>query len=65
MERNQDTAKIQWRFQTGDAGESGYHFKGICVANPDGNHIVSIKDGKNFDLFDSTNGCTENYRTMN
>ncbi len=38
-------------------------FKGICVANIGGYHIVFIKDGKVLDTWDSTNGCIGNYWT--
>lgn len=36
-------------------------FKGVCVANIGGNHTVCIKDGKVFDIWDSTEGCIGNY----
>ena len=36
-------------------------FKGICVANIGGHHIVCIKDGKIYDIWDSTDGCIGNY----
>lgn len=36
-------------------------FKGTCVANIGGNHIVCIKDGKVHDIWDSTNKCIGNY----
>lgn len=36
-------------------------FKGVCVANIGGNHTVCIKDGKVFDIWDSTDGCIGNY----
>lgn len=38
-------------------------FDGICVANIGGNHTVCIKDGKVFDIWDSTEGCIRNYWT--
>lgn len=38
-------------------------FKGICVANIGGNHTVCIKDGRVFDIWDSTDGCIGNYWT--
>lgn len=36
-------------------------FKGTCVANIGGNHIVAIKNGKVHDIWDSTDGCIGNY----
>ena len=36
-------------------------FKGICVANIGGHHIVCIKGGKVYDTWDSTDGCIGNY----
>lgn len=36
-------------------------FKGVCVANIGGNHVVCIKDGKVHDIWDSTDGCIGNY----
>ena len=36
-------------------------FKGTCVANIGGNHVVCIKDGKVHDIWDSTDGCIGNY----
>lgn len=36
-------------------------FKGTCVANIGGHHIVCIKDGKVHDIWDSTDGCIGNY----
>ncbi len=36
-------------------------YKGICIANIGGNHIVCIKNGKVYDTWDSTNGCIGNY----
>lgn len=38
-------------------------FKGTCVANLGGNHVVCIKDGKVWDHWDSTYGCIGNYWT--
>ena len=39
------------------------YFKGTCLANIGGHHIVCIKDGKVFDIWDSTDGCIGNYWT--
>lgn len=36
-------------------------FKGTCVANIGGHHVVCIKDGKIHDTWDSTDGCIGNY----
>lgn len=36
-------------------------FKGICVVNIGGNHTVCVKEGKIFDIWDSTDGCIGNY----
>lgn len=36
-------------------------FKGTCVANIGGHHVVCIKDGKVHDIWDSTDGCIGNY----
>lgn len=36
-------------------------FKGTCVANIGGHHIVCIKNGKVHDIWDSTDGCIGNY----
>ena len=36
-------------------------FKGTCVANIGGYHIVCIKNGKVHDIWDSTDGCIGNY----
>lgn len=36
-------------------------YKGTCVANIGGNHVVCIKDGKVYDTWDSTDGCIGNY----
>ena len=36
-------------------------YKGVCVANIGGNHIVCIKSGKVHDTWDSTDGCIGNY----
>lgn len=36
-------------------------FKGTCVANIGGGHIVCIKNGKVYDIWDSTDGCIGNY----
>lgn len=36
-------------------------FKETCVANIGGHHIVCIKGGKVYDIWDSTNGCIGNY----
>lgn len=36
-------------------------FKGTCVANIGGQHIVCIKGGKVYDTWDSTDGCIGNY----
>lgn len=36
-------------------------FKGTCLANIGGHHIVCIKDGKVLDIWDSTDGCIGNY----
>ena len=36
-------------------------YKGTCVANIGGNHIVCIKNGKVHDIWDSTGGCIGNY----
>ena len=36
-------------------------FKGTCVANIGGNHTVCIKNGKVYDIWDSTDGCIGNY----
>ena len=36
-------------------------FKGTCVANIGGNHVVCIKNGKVYDTWDSTDGCIGNY----
>lgn len=36
-------------------------FKGTCVANIGGHHIVCIKNGKVYDIWDSTDGCIGNY----
>ena len=36
-------------------------FKGVCVANIGGHHIVCIKGGKVYDTWDSTDGCIGNY----
>lgn len=38
-------------------------FKGTAVANIGGNHTVCIKDGKVWDIWDSTGGCIGNYWT--
>lgn len=38
-------------------------FKGTCVANIGGHHVACIKDGKVFDIWDSTGGCVGNYWT--
>lgn len=38
-------------------------FKGTCVANIGGNHVVCIKNGKVLDIWDSTDGCIGNYWT--
>lgn len=32
-----------------------------CVAHIGGNHIVAIKDGKIYDIWNSENGCIGNY----
>lgn len=39
------------------------NFKGVCVANIGGNHVVCIKNGRVFDIWDSTDGCIGNYWT--
>ena len=39
-------------------------FEGICVAHIGGHHMVCIKDGKVWDIWDSTNGCIGNYWTL-
>ena len=36
-------------------------FKGVCVANIGGQHIVCIKNGKIYDTWNSTDGCIGNY----
>ncbi len=36
-------------------------FKGTCVANIGGHHMVCIKNGKVHDTWDSTYGCIGNY----
>ena len=36
-------------------------YKGTCVANIGGNHVVCIKNGKVHDIWDSTDGCIGNY----
>lgn len=36
-------------------------FKGACIANIGGHHIVCIKNGKVHDIWDSTDGCIGNY----
>lgn len=36
-------------------------FKGTCVANIGGHHVVCIKDGKVLDIWDSTYKCIGNY----
>ena len=36
-------------------------FKGVCVANIGGHHMVCIKGGKVYDTWDSTDGCIGNY----
>ncbi len=36
-------------------------FKGTCVANIGGHHIVCIRDNKVLDIWDSTDGCIGNY----
>lgn len=36
-------------------------FKGTCIANIGGHHIVCIKNGKVHDTWDSTDGCIGNY----
>lgn len=36
-------------------------FKGTCVANIGGHHTICIKDGKVWDIWDSTDGCIGNY----
>lgn len=38
-------------------------FNGVCVANIGGNHTVCIKEGKVYDIWDSTDGCIGNYWT--
>lgn len=38
-------------------------FKGICIANIGGHHMVCIKNGKVLDIWDSTDGCIGNYWT--
>ena len=38
-------------------------FKGTCVANIGGHHMVCIKDGKVHDTWNSTDGCIGNYWT--
>ena len=38
-------------------------FKGTCVANIGGHHIVCIKNGKVYDIWDSTYKCIGNYWT--
>ena len=40
-------------------------FKGVCVANIGGNHTVCIKNGKVYDIWDSTDGCIGNYWVKN
>lgn len=36
-------------------------YKGTCVANIGGHHVVCIKNGKVHDIWDSTDGCIGNY----
>ena len=36
-------------------------FKGTCIANIGGHHIVCIKDGKVWDIWNSTQGTIGNY----
>ena len=36
-------------------------YKGTCVANIGGNHMVCIKNGKVYDIWDSTDRCIGNY----
>lgn len=38
-------------------------FKGTCVANIGGHHMVCIKNGKILDVWNSTGGCIGNYWT--
>lgn len=38
-------------------------FKGTCIANIGGHHIVCIKDGRILDTWDSSDGCIGNYWT--
>lgn len=38
-------------------------FKGTCVANIGGHHVVCIKNGKILDIWDSADGCIGNYWT--
>ncbi len=38
-------------------------FKDICIAHIGSHHIVCIKEGKIWDIWDSTNGCVGNYWT--
>lgn len=38
-------------------------FKGTCIAHIGGHHMVCIKDGKVWDIWDSTDGCIGNYWT--
>lgn len=37
------------------------HFKGVAIAHIGGHHIVCIKGGKVWDIWDSTEGCIGNY----
>ena len=36
-------------------------FQGTCVAHIGGHHVVCIKDGKVWDMWNSTEGCIGNY----
>ena len=36
-------------------------YKGTCIANLGGSHVVCIKNGKVHDIWDSTGGCIGNY----
>ena len=38
-------------------------FKGTCIAHIGGHHTVCIKDGKVWDIWDSTDGCIGTYWT--
>lgn len=42
-------------------GEFAKHFRGTCIANIGGHHIVCIVNGKILDIWDSSKGCIGNY----